>query len=664
MRHWQPVETTYLPHTRLTQQHGARARPPRRTLKTMLPLPCLSGGVRFLWTFALCLPALQANAQQNGQAEQHSWRPPFGLERVGAGPAESGVEAAATASPDTRVHPADLGTVFVPEGWLTLGPGQKPVVEVAAVSHEADLTDATVSAWFGSKPDAIHREAFPLAKGEREDVQFVLDAPDLEQVDDKLRVAIRSGGKTVWSTELPVMLIASPPELPEFGATELKLRYDLPILVNEAEDGKIVLDRLISKDYKTGWDEELNDVVVSLPNGSRFVFWRGACYIPFWAGPHNTALCYEWAETRPPPGAFVDSIEPLMDKELRYGDVEVIESTPARVHVRWTYQSVSFKYEIFGDQAVEDYYFYPDGFATRSLRLKKRPEAPYELTEFIVLSAAGMYPLGFLPRQAAEMFYLDNGERYDFHFPPLEYSRDQGGAFEFTPPRPGSVLYRIRTHVEDAASAIYFHPSEAHFPKLQFAPFFDGDTLVTPGYWGSHWPLARGKMTGGAIDPLITETPSHTSLLTWAFDNEPPPESRGVVRTLDASGRPREMAVEHYAWLIGMSDADPERLLDVARSYTTPPEISVEGATLEWDGYQRSRRAIRLRADADRISVKITPNPVTVNPVFEIAGAPENLRSVYLDDVLLPSARYAWDGKTLWIEATLQQPQALQIDFN
>ena len=48
--------------------------------------------------------------------------------------------------------------------------------------------------------------------------------------------------------------------------------------------------------YEDGWKPELSDVVVWLPNGGRFVFWRGSSYIPFWAGLHNTGACYEWAE--------------------------------------------------------------------------------------------------------------------------------------------------------------------------------------------------------------------------------------------------------------------------------------------------------------------------------------------------------------------------------
>ena len=62
-----------------------------------------------------------------------------------------------------------------------------------------------------------------------------------------------------------------------------------------------------------------------------------------------------------------------MDKELRYGKVEIVEATSAQIHVRWTYQSTDFEYKVWGDQAVEDYYFYPDGFRHARSDAEGRP---------------------------------------------------------------------------------------------------------------------------------------------------------------------------------------------------------------------------------------------------------------------------------------------------
>src|SRR5262249_49133706 len=153
-------------------------------------------------------------------------------------------------------------------------------------------------------------------------------------------------------------------------------------------------------------NRSLHDVVVWLPNGSRFVFWRGSSYIPFWAGKNNTGACYEWAEIISQPKGAVDCVEPLMDKELRYGKVEIVEATSAQIHVRWSYQSTDFEYKVWGDQAVEDYYFYPDGFGTRVLTLKADPKNDYELSEFIILTPAGAYPFEVLPERAVDALFL------------------------------------------------------------------------------------------------------------------------------------------------------------------------------------------------------------------------------------------------------------------
>ena len=178
----------------------------------------------------------------------------------------------------------------------------------------------------------------------------------------------------LWRKAIPVMLVRDPPRHPRFGATYERLRYDAPISVREPGTGKFSSMR-----YEDGWKPELRDVVVWLPNGGRFVFWRGSSYIPFWAGLHNTGACYEWAEIISQPQGAVDCVEPLMDKELRYSRVEIVESTSARVHVRWSYQSTDFNYKVWGDEAVEDYYFYPDGFGTRVVNLKADPKNDYEL---------------------------------------------------------------------------------------------------------------------------------------------------------------------------------------------------------------------------------------------------------------------------------------------
>lgn len=559
-------------------------------------------------------------------------------------------EADAAARPEEVRNPVDLGTILPPSDWLLLAEGQRGTVEVAAISHNRDLPGAQAIAWFESVPEARTTVDIALIKSKR--AQCAMSLPSLPATveRDVLHVHIVSAdGAILWEKNIQTTLARRIPELPRFGAVETKLRYDAPISVRNA-DGTFT-----SLPYADGWDPKLEDIIVALPNGTRFVFWRGSCYIPFWAGKHNTGLSYEWAENTPPPDA-VDCVEPLMDKELRYGRVQIVESTAARVHVRWTYQSCDLNYRVWGDSAVEDYYFYPDGFGTRVLTIQMDPASDYELSEFIVLTPAATYPFSVLPDNMMDMLFVDGVKReLKCPFSPEEQA-------EVATPRGIPAIYRARLHKDEPLAAIYFSPLNTKLPHTFYAPFFDQGQLATPCYWGSHWPLARGNSTGWAIDNRIGLTPCHNSVVSW-YKNRPEPIRTARLDTLDTLGQSKRMLRQTWAWLIGMSDADDERLLQWAHSFTAPPSLELEGALLEAEPYVPERRALRLIVKDKRVCVTIKPCKVCVNPIFELLGAPESLTRVQLAGRTLETSEYAWDGHTLWLDATLRENAQLTVEF-
>jgi hypothetical protein len=348
----------------------------------------------------------------------------------------------------------------------------------------------------------------------------------------------------------------------------------------------------------------------------------------------------------------------LMDKELRYSRVEIIESTSARIHVRWSYQSTDFNYKVWGDAAVEDYYFYPDGFGTRVVNLKSDPKNEYELSEFIIITPQGAYPLDVLPNDPVDVLHLD-GRKHHFRFPnptaasPAARERDK----ESVP-----AIYRLRFAQDEKLSAIYFNPNEAKLPRVVFAPFFDGGLMVTPCYWGSHWPLARGNSTGRTIDDRIRFTPTHNSVMSWV-GCRPVPLATADLVTLDTLGRARPMTLRRWAWLIGMSDAADARLVDRAKSFATPPSLDLRGARLEFEGYAPERRAFRLEALSNEVQITIKPGAPCVNPVFELARVPEGDAHITLAGRPLEAERHAWDGRTLWFDATIETPTELRVTF-
>jgi hypothetical protein len=410
-------------------------------------------------------------------------------------------------------------------------------------------------------------------------------------------------------------------------------------------------------EYATAWDARRQDVVVSLPSGARFVFWRGASYVPYWAGKYNTGFSYEWAETAPPPDGFTDSVEPLMDKELRYGRVDVVETTVARVHVRWTYQSCDFKYKVWGDSAVEDFYFYPDGFGTRVLTLQSALDSNYELSEFIILTPQDAYPLQMLPANVVDILFLDGEKRQiDFPYDPAQ----QGVKLQS---RDATAVYRVRLHKDDPMTAIYFHAQDRRLPPVVYAPFIDAGQVVTPCYWGSHWPLARGQTTGGTINDRIHATPAHNSVMSWAMQR-PPTLREARLQTIDSLGRSKSMQVQTWVWLIGMTDAADSHVLEWAQSFSAPPSLEdLVGVRLDVETFAPERRAVRLVAESSSLTMTLHPAKICVNPVFEIRNVPMKLSQVILNESPLPPQQYAWDGRTLWINATLRKPATLGLRF-
>ncbi len=562
-------------------------------------------------------------------------------------------EADAVARPDRVVNPVDLGAILVPNGWLLLQGGQRAAVDVAALTREIDLPGAQAAAWFASAPERRSVAALPLGVGKKSVAQIAVEPHPGKVEKDQLHVAILDGqGQELWRKTIPVMVVASAPTIPAFGAVETKLRYDMPICTKRAP---------FKIDYDKGWDEALKDVVVFLPNGGRFVFWRGSGYCPFWASRSNMGLCYEWAELAGPPlvGKY-DCCEPLQDKELRYSRVRVVEATPARVHVRWDYQPCDIAYKVWGDYAVEDYYFYPDGFGTRTLTLAVQPGVSYETCEFLYLLPPSAYPFDYMPGKAVDILWPQGKATFSFPCRRGIDGQDEEYAKLRTFSRDASVLHRLRIGKDEPLAAIYYSPQGCRFDLPGFGPFVYRGAEATPMYWGEHWPLSRGYTTGNAANERIHETPS--SLSAFHTGNPKPLHSEtGPMK--DAMGRTRAMRRLTFAWLIGASDADDETLRHWMQSTAEPAEVEARGARKESAFYAAERRAFRLVAEAQELTLTITPHGWCMNPVFEIANAPKSIRTITLAGQPLGADQYAWDGKTLWVQAALYQPAELRLAF-
>ena len=556
-------------------------------------------------------------------------------------------EAEAAAIPDKIINPVDLGAILVPDDWLLLTGGQKAYLKIAALSRKGNIPGSGIMAWYNSAPQNKVNEQMPVAGEKLVLKELSLPACSKVLTNDILNVSIADAqGKQLWHKQIMVMIVPGHQEWPDFGALFTKLRYD-PSIIN------IVNGKNDSLDYNNTWAPELKDLVVFFPNGSRFVFWRGTSYIPVWAGKYNTCLSYEWAERISPNIGFTDCPEPLMDKELRYSRVEIIESTAARVHIRWSYQSCDFNYKVNGDLPVEDYFFYPDGFGTRVLTLRSIPEAEYELAEFIILAPQAAFPLNFVPREPVDIISLKTGEKRSIQLPEAD---------ETWKKMSDPAVYRVRLNKNELLSAISFNPDLVSKPLSVFKPFYDKGFIVTPAYWGGHWPLSRGFNTMAKINESIWAGPSHNSLMSWVT-NRPKPVRSIISETKDAFGTLKTMKEETWIWLIGMSNGNDEELRHIASGFATPPSLQLDGAILDPEPKVSDKRAMQLVVEKKRVLIKIKPASWCVNPVFELQNAPEKLKTVNLDGKILDPSRYAWDGHIFWLSATTDKTLTLELLF-
>jgi len=100
-----------------------------------------------------------------------------------------------------------------------------------------------------------------------------------------------------------------------------------------------------------------------------------------------------------------------------------------------------------------------------------------------------------------------------------------------------------------------------------------------------------------------------------------------------------------------------------AISFSNPPSLEVRGGRLELDSYAPQRRALRLQVQQLTVTIKVRPQIECVNPVFELLGAPTGSLRITRDGARIDPNKYAWDGRTLWLDATIKAPTELVLEF-
>ncbi|HOX28943.1 MAG TPA: hypothetical protein PLQ76_07310, partial [bacterium] len=264
-------------------------------------------------------------------------------------------------------NPIDLGTFLIPQERMVIGADQTVKLDVAGmvpgdgpsrqVQLELKITDREKNVI----SDVVQN--IEMIPGKFKEVSLETAAGKLLVGKYLAALTAAERGRTVFEDVKWIIVKKAAAPQKDFGAYEARIDYEGSVMQYDREKKS-----WSSRKWDDVWARgPKKDVVVAFPNGNRFVFWRGSGYVPFWASPDNVGLTYEWIEASFERNGLVDCIEVLQDKECRYSRVQIVESTPARVVVRWRYAIADLEYSIVDNEwGEETYTFYPDGFGVRA----------------------------------------------------------------------------------------------------------------------------------------------------------------------------------------------------------------------------------------------------------------------------------------------------------
>jgi hypothetical protein len=398
-------------------------------------------------------------------------------------------------------------------------------------------------------------------------------------------------------------------------------------------------------------------VVVDCDQAWRFVFWDKAQYVGCVDVGEGVWFTPEWCETNSPND--LHCYEPIMDKQLRWSKVQILETGPARARVRWTYALADMRYRIFhGDTRAEEIYtIYPDGVAVREVILWPGTQNNHggnanlwQVAEWILINAAGTSPHDCL--QTPTPFTLRNGAGEVIHVPwPLPAETFEPFCAHY-PQLADWPMYVGKINLKDRPNPfLIICKNQALFPFMPCSackgnhPYFN----MFPGkrFYNiyKHWPVTEMEdfLQWVPAGEDVGKVATHTSFMDVNFALRR--SANDYIPTPDQGAT--------WCMLVGATanGTDGAELEQIAHAYQSPARIDVQrdpgereelhrGRVL-LEGYDFALRAYVLRKTGDnRIRLTMKPIAPQINPVFLINGWTAPDVCVYLNGQELDSSRF------------------------
>ena len=427
-------------------------------------------------------------------------------------------------------------------------------------------------------------------------------------------------------------------------------------------------------------------VIVEFGKPWRFAFWSQAQYAGAVQLSERVMFTPQWCEENSPNDN--ECYEPMMDKQLRYASIELLETGPARVRVRWRYALSDIQYRVFhGDSHAEELWtVYPDGRAVREIALWPGTLSNHggntnfwQVHEWYLINAKGSTPTEVLRADAA--FTMSDGHGRSFTLPwPLPTEAGEPLCKRYSEVADWeNYIGTINLTVDPSPYAIICK-SQRLFPFTPCCachgnhPYFnlfrgldpESETGVHNTY--VHWPISKREDFIGWVSARgeVGTVATHTCFIDCNYAMRKSP--RDVVET-PAPG------TTWYVIVGALAPGDNGEGLDaVAVSYRNPGVVELGTDDGEYEGFDYSARAhvICLSASAaDRADLELRLLPVpaapVIDPVFSVSGwtAPVEHLELSVDGTVIEAngfrAQTSGHDLVVWLRGRYRTPAAIRL---
>jgi len=382
---------------------------------------------------------------------------------------------------------------------------------------------------------------------------------------------------------------------------------------------------------------------IRYPFGVEFVFWAKASYIPWW-DVDQAAMTNEFVENWG--GGNQGCCEPMQDRENRYINVEILESSPARVVVHWRYALSDPHYQIYFNEWVDEYYtFYPDGVGIRQVDLWPNVSTRHESFEVLLAKPPGVQTVQLFDEKFATLTNL-KGKGYSNKY--LNKNRDFHRDFV--------AKYKefiVEVHFKDR-----MHPFTVFSLREDLLPGVTADHVavcardVGHADRRGHWPASRYQIDGYNTPGL--DVPHHGNI-------------GNIQAEVDVKNQPTT-----WTYLIGIQEEGSNKANRHAHSWLYPGTFKVVSSKTRYEGYDVSQRAhlVHMEKEAERSELLFKSEKKGLsNPVFVISHADYKIKEVAIGERQLGSSDFktglSKDGSiVLFINGNLEDGTKLTVHFN